>query len=286
MTQRGWLILSALLFWGLAPILASAQERAEGLSSPSSAEEVSSERDPSSIPRGYLAGPEYAIQAPERTQHSSHDPMRHRMSILENHLRALTAEARGGVSNAIFGIVGGGLSITLATYIEDPGSSAYLYLSGGAAAANAIASLALRPDPVEDSIRITQMPMASSEQLRRRVEAGETALEAIASRYRILRLIDGTTAVALGAAVVPIFARSNDFRLDDSLDFIIVAGALTSVVTGIIRLVSSSPAERRWRTYQALRGASDTRSAGSSPGLHPGVFVTPAGGGVSFGSRF
>jgi len=208
------------------------------------------------------------------------------MRVIENHLGALAAESRGGISNAIFGIVGGGLSITLATYIEDPGSSAYLYLSGGAAAANAITSLALRPNPVDDSIRIAQMPMNTPEQLRLRIAAGETALESIASRYRILRLVDGTTSVALGAAVVPIFARSNDFRLDDSLDFIVVAGALASVVTGIIRLLSTSPAERRWRTYQSLRSTAERRASRSSVLTQAGLYATPLGGGISLSGQF
>jgi hypothetical protein len=208
------------------------------------------------------------------------------MSVLENHMRALSAEARGGVSNAIFGIVGGALSITLGTYIEEPASATYLYLSGGAAATNAIVSLVFRPNPVDDSITIAQMPMRTPDQLQLRVEAAEQALASIASKHRVLRLVDATTSIALGAAVIPLFTRSDSFRLDDSLGFIVVAGALASIVTGGIRLFSLTTAERRWNTYQSLAEGHQTRRAGNAMRLRGSLFAAPGSAGVALHATF
>jgi len=186
------------------------------------------------------------------------------MRALESHLGSFGQNSSRQTTDAILGLVAGGSSIALAVYIEDPGTSAYMYAFGGAYLARATLDLTLRPDPVSANIELAGMPHETPEQLSRRVLFAERELEELAGRHRLLRLIDGGLNIALSAAIIPILSSAGGFGFDNHFDYIVLSGALGSAISGLITLLRRSVPERRWASYQELR----TRlESGSTPAV-------------------
>lgn len=177
-----------------------------------------------------------------------------RLRSLDANLQALAARGGSNVVNAVLALLTGGLAITLGAVRPNPidEMSIYLYLYGGTAAARGVLEFALTPDAQGASIRYQHMPMTTQEEVRARLDYGESALSGLAEHSLIARVLDGSLNLAVGVAVVPIFA-AKDFSISDPLDYFVLIGAGVSLVSGIITLASTSGAEQRWTAYRALR---------------------------------
>ena len=152
----------------------------------------------------------------------------------------------------------------------------YLVMYGSASVLTGITELAIRPNASGPSIAFTHMPMGTPDEVQARLLFGEAALERIARRARAARLITASIDVAVGLAVIPMFLGPNEFSVDDPFDYFVLLGSGISVVTGLINLISRSPAERYWAAYselnQRLQAPRTTVSLG----------ITPLRGGVGF----
>lgn len=191
---------------------------------------------------------------------------------LDNRLRALdvtwaTLGAQGGpdIANAILSILGGGIEIALgALFLEfnpDAGEAmAAFFITLGAATVvrTVLVEFILRPDPRGPALEYQHMPNGTRAQRLRRLEYGEQQLASLAERSFIMRMVDGGINVAAAIAVVPAYllARGPAFTELEALIFI---GPAISLVTGIIRLASPTPAEQRWSAYQQMRQRMDER---------------------------
>ncbi|HJL19056.1 MAG TPA: hypothetical protein RMH99_25560 [Sandaracinaceae bacterium LLY-WYZ-13_1] len=178
-----------------------------------------------------------------------------RLRALDANLRSLAARGGGNVVNAVLSLLTGGLAITLGALKEpnDDWMSIYLYVYGGTAATRGVLDLVLTPNASGDAVTYQHMPMTSREEVQARLEYGENALESLAERSLIARVLDASLNMAAGVAVVPIYLAPNDFEIVDPLDYFILIGAGVSVVSGVITLASTSAAEQRWDAYRELR---------------------------------
>lgn len=272
----------------------SSVESAEGLSAPRGPREPLIVPPPPETVTGY-GGARY--EAPE-TGTPSDDPdvripsrLATRLRVLDGSLTALAARG-SGIIDGVLSIVSGGLSVGLGVYIHrrDPGEkylASYLYLWGGANIARGIIDLALRPRAQRPAIQFSHLPMGNLDEVEARLQFGEQALEALAGRARLARILDASISIGAGAAVIPLYLGPNDFRFDEPFDYFVVIGSGISVITGIINLATRTDYERRWNAYQELR---DRLTADEDVALLPpevegldfqGATVSPRRGGAT-----
>ena len=95
--------------------------------------------------------------------------------------------------------------------------------------------------------------MGTLEEVELRLHFGEEALEQLADRSRLTRILDAGISMAAGAAVVPLYFIPSGFVIDDTFDVFVLIGAGLSLITGTIKLITTSNAERRWTAYEELR---------------------------------
>jgi len=178
-----------------------------------------------------------------------------RLRALDANLRALAARGGANIVNAVLSFVTAGLTITLGALSEpaDDALSVYLYVYGGTMAARGVLDLVLTPNAQGASIAYQHMPMGDDDEVQARLAYGEEQLRVLAEQSLIARILDAGLNMAAGVAVVPIYLAASDLRFDQPLDYFILIGAAVSVVSGIITLASTSPAEQRWSAYQELR---------------------------------
>ena len=69
------------------------------------------------------------------------------------------------------------------------------------------------------------MPMGSLEDVDARLAFGEDALEQIAQRARLSRLLDASISVVTGALVLPIYFIPRSFVFDSAFDYFVLIGA-------------------------------------------------------------
>jgi hypothetical protein len=197
-----------------------------------------------------------------------------RLRVLDSDLQQL-ARAGNPVASGVITMATGGLSIALAFLVaEDDFLRNYLVLYGSANVLTGITELAIRPNATGPSIAFTHMATGTPAEAQARLAFGEAALQRIARRARAARLISASLDVAVGLAIIPIFLGPNDFSVGDPFDYFVLLGSGISVVTGVISLVTRSPAEKYWAAYgdldQRLRAPSaGTRAASLSWGVAP-----------------
>jgi hypothetical protein len=196
------------------------------------------------------------------------------LRVLDSDLQQL-ARAGNPVASGVITMATGGLSIALAFLVaEDDFLRNYLVLYGSANVLTGITELAIRPNATGPSIAFTHMATGTPAEAQARLAFGEAALQRIARRARAARLISASIDVAVGLAIIPIFLGPNDFSVGDPFDYFVLLGSGISVVTGVISLVTRSPAEKYWAAYgdldQRLRAPSaGTRAASLSWGVAP-----------------
>jgi hypothetical protein len=186
-----------------------------------------------------------------------------RLRALDSAFQVLAARGGGGSwVGGIVSILGGALSLTLGVVYDLQAGhfgatiSPYLYIYGGAGAVRGILELALMSNPSVPAITFAQMPMRSMDEVEERLEYGESQLEALAERSLVQRVLDGSISIATGLAFVPFFvsiATAPGFDAENILLWVGVAGAAVSAISGVITLISTSEAERRWSAYVELR---------------------------------
>lgn len=206
-----------------------------------------------------------------------------RLRALDGSLRTLAAR-RGSIVDGILSITSGGLSIGLGAFVHksDKLLASYLYLWGAAGVTRGIIDLALRSRAPRLAIEFSHMPMGSLEDVETRLSFGEDALEQIAQRARLSRLLDASISVGTGALVLPLYFIPRGFVFDSAFDYFVLIGAGISVITGVVGLASRSDAERRWSAYRELRTRLESDTEDANLGLRivgAGVGPTPDGRG-------
>jgi hypothetical protein len=199
-----------------------------------------------------------------------------RLRALDSDFQVLAARGGGSLVDGILGILTGGLAVTLGVLLFDEPSSAgglnmspYLFTYGGASVARGILSLVLMTNPSGSAIAYSHMPMTNMDEVRARLEYGERELASLADRSRLSRILDGSLNVAVGLAIIPIYLGPNNFEIVNTFDWFVLIGAGISAISGVITLLSSTEAERRWSAYEELRDrlqarGEDTRDAGDA----------------------
>lgn len=178
-----------------------------------------------------------------------------RLRSLDANLQVLGARGGGNIVNAVLSLLTGGLAITLGALRSNPTdeTSIYLYVYGGTAAVRGVLDFVLTPNAQGAAITYQHMPMTNAEEVRARLAYGEAALAGLAEQSLIARVLDASLNMAAGVIVVPIFLAPKGFTIGDPLDYFVLIGAGVSIISGIITLASTSPAEQRWSAYQQLR---------------------------------
>lgn len=178
-----------------------------------------------------------------------------RLRVLDSSLQALAARGGSGVVDGVLSIVGGATltGIGIWQYDESRSLGGYLLLWGSSNVIRGIVTLALNPRPARDHIAFTTMPMATMDEVMARLTFGENALETLARRSKVVRVLDASLNIAAGVAFIPMYLAPNDFKIVDPFDYFILIGSGISVLSGVISLFTRSDAERRWDAYQDLR---------------------------------
>lgn len=189
-----------------------------------------------------------------------------RLRALDSDFQVLAARGGGSIVDGILGILTGGLSITIGILlINEPAAvgglnmSPYLFTYGGASAVRGVLSLVLMTNPSGPAIAFAHMPMTTMDEVRARLEYGERELAGLADRSRISRILDGSLNVAVGLAIIPIYLGPNNFEIVNTFDWFVLIGAGISTISGVITLLSTTEAERRWSAYEELRDRLEAR---------------------------
>lgn len=178
-----------------------------------------------------------------------------RLRVLDTSLQALAARGGSGVVDGVLSIVGGATltGIGIWQYDESRSLGGYLLLWGSSNVIRGIVTLALNPRPARDHVAFQTMPMATMDEVMARLTFGENALETLARRSKVVRVLDASLNMAAGIAFIPMYLAPNDFKIVDPFDYFILIGSGISVLSGVISLFTRSDAERRWEAYQDLR---------------------------------
>ncbi|MCA9576894.1 MAG: hypothetical protein H6726_14995 [Sandaracinaceae bacterium] len=271
MLQRLVLMSGVLvLAVGLVPVEAGAQrarEGADGLAPPAAPQGAPSVVPPPPPPpqtqgglgdvppppgSGYGPLSPSAYAPPQSSGFQVDADMATRLRVLDSDLQQL-ARAGNPIATGVITMATGGLSIALAFLAtNDDFLRNYLVLYGSANVLTGITEIAIRPNASGPSIAFTHMPMGSPSEAQARLAFGEDALRRIARRSRAARLITASLDVAVGLAIIPMFLGPNDFSVGDPFDYFVLLGSGISVVTGLINLLTRSPAEKYWAAYGEL----------------------------------
>jgi hypothetical protein len=283
---------------------------------PSAYEEVAVPPPPASTGPGGVRYPRDHSPLRERVAHESGlripSGIATRLRALDSDFQVLAVRGGSGIVDGILSILAGGLSITMGFLIGDysTGMSPYLYVYGGANALRGLLDIVLVTNPSGPAIAFAHMPMTTMEEVQQRLEFGERELAGLADRARLARILDGSINVAAGLTFFPMFLGINGgFPVDSTIAWFVMVGAAVSAISGVITLLSTSEAERRWSAYEELRDrlvvrGEDTRrrdrvrdrddTSGDEFGLpraeglslSPLVAGGPEGGVVHFQGRF
>jgi hypothetical protein len=223
-------------------------------------------------PDGYR-GPDAAHKAPPDTAAAPQradagvaipGPIATRLRTLDVNLSML-ARRSSGVVDGILSLLVGGLSITMGAIINDGGAerqrfARYLYLWGSGQVARGILSFALPLRADDIAIEYQHMPMGTEDEVRDRLLFGEDALERLARRARVSRLLNATINTSVGLLAIPLYLAPADFEMRTGNDYLVVIASGISVVTGVINFILKSEAERRWTAYTRLRDRLDEQA--------------------------
>ena len=199
-----------------------------------------------------------------------------RLRALDGDFQVLAARGGGGIVYGVLGILTGGLSVTVGILLDNR-LSAYLYTYGGVGVARGVLNLVLMTNPSSSAITFAHMPMGTADEVRARLEYGERELSGLADRGRLARILDGSMNVAVGLAIVPIYLGPNNFEIRDTFDWFVMIGAAVSAVSGVITLVTTGEAERRWEAYEELRDRLTARGEARRRGVPGPGAAEPAG---------
>lgn len=184
-----------------------------------------------------------------------------RLRVLSADLNTLAARGGGSITDGVFSIVTGGVLIGLGVVFSTQDGLTFLapqfYVFGSVSVGRGLIDVAVVPDPSDVMLEYGHMPMTSVDQVKARLRFGETGLEDLADRNRLARLLDGALNLGAGATLIGLTLSANDSDNPDPnrTAFLImgVLGATTLGLSGVVSLLSTSDAERRWEAYSGLR---------------------------------
>lgn len=199
------------------------------------------------VPAPQIAEGESNVRVPSRTAT--------RLRVVGSSLRALAARGGNKLVDGILSLTSGALVIGIAgwQWSEDKQLGGYLMLYGVANVARGLIDLVLTPNASRYSIEFTHMPRTNLDEVETALGFGENALEEMAKRTRLARILDASLNIGVGAAVIPLYLAPNDFEIDDPFDYFVIIGSGISIISGLISLATRSDAERRWQAYRDLR---------------------------------
>ncbi len=215
-----------------------------------------------------------------------------RLRVLEGNFQALAARSGNKILDGVLSLVTGGLVVGIAgwQWSEDKQLGGYLMLWGGASVARGVFDLTLTPNVARPSVAFTHMPMRTLAEVEARLAFGEQALEDIARRARLSRILESSLNMAVGAAAIPLYLAPNDFSFDSPFDYFVVLGSGISIISGLINLLSRTNAERRWQAYEELRdrlSTDDEATVAPRPRMRfVGIGGGPLPGGGAVSSRW
>lgn len=184
-----------------------------------------------------------------------------RLRALDSDFQVLSLRG-SSVVGGVISMLAGGLSVALGIVNDvtlgdfGAGMSPYLYVYGGSGLVRGILELALMTNASGPAITFAHMPMTTMDEVQARLDYGERELSTLAERSMISRILDGSLSIATGLAIIPIMFIGNDSPFDEAnLPFAIIAIATASIstISGVITLIQTTEAERRWSAYQELR---------------------------------
>ncbi len=175
-----------------------------------------------------------------------------RLRALEGDLLALARSGRNRIVSGVMAMVSGGIAIGLGFLVRDEDFlSNYLFVYGGGNLARGVVQIALEPDTSDPPVVFSHMPMRNNEEISLKLTYGERALEELADRKQLARILDASISIGTGAAILPIYLGPNDYEVDTFGAFVLI-GAGVTVVSGLVDLIIPSEAERRWDAYKTL----------------------------------
>lgn len=265
--------LLAILLLSPARALAQHGEGASGLGAPSPDEpSPSAEPPPPPPPAGYPAGDEPPPGTYPKEPHSARldddaassegvrvpSRIATRIRVLEANLNHLATRGSSHIVNGILSVLAGGLSITFGVLAnsgteDDTRFARYLFLWGSGQIARGVLDFAIPSNADEAAIEYQHMPMGNHDEVRSRLHYGEDALEGIARRARIGRLLDASINVGMGLAAVPVYLAADDFEINTPSDWFVMFASGISVITGVVNFIIKTDAEKRWNAYEKLR---------------------------------
>lgn len=184
-----------------------------------------------------------------------------RLRALDSDFQVLSLRG-SSVVGGVISMLAGGLSVALGIVNDvtlgsfGAGMSPYLYVYGGSGLVRGVLELALMTNASGPAITFAHMPMTTMEEVQARLDYGERELSTLAERAMISRILDGSLSIATGLAIIPIMFAGDDEPFGAAnLPFAIIAIATASIstISGVITLIQTTEAERRWSAYQELR---------------------------------
>ena len=210
-----------------------------------------------------------------------------RLRALDRDLTALSMRGNP-VSQGLMEMLTGGLSIGLGVLFRKSSDSVstYMYLYGGMDIARGAATMLITPNTSNAAVEYAHMPMNTREELRVRLGYGEDQLRSIARGFRIARIVDASLSVTGSVLVIPFYFAPSHFRMQNPVDYLVLAGSAISLITGIFTFFSHTDAERRWNAYEDLRET--LRQQRQQQAIHASVtpFVSSNGAGLAIHGVF
>ncbi len=208
-------------------------------------------------PSAAYGQPQYPAQSPaepSREDIGISPSIATRLRVLESNLTVLGNRGTSPL-NGIVSLITGGVTVGIAgwQWSENPDAASYLMVWGSSYVVRGVLELAIRPNANTRAIEYAHMPMNSQEEVMARLAYGEEALESIARRTRLKRILRGSLNMAVGALVIPVYFVPRDWSFSNPFDYLVLLSSGISVISGLIDLISRSDAERRWSAYQDLR---------------------------------
>ncbi|MBK8169450.1 MAG: hypothetical protein IPK60_03790 [Sandaracinaceae bacterium] len=211
-----------------------------------------------------------------------------RLHALDRDMMALSMRGDTHVVDGILSMVTGGASIAFGALYANASTSSnamatYLYIYGAGSIGRGVLQLTVTPTIGDSAIRYGHMPMTSVAEVRARLQFGEDALESLADRSRIARILDASISMATGLAFIPFYLGPRDFKFTEFLDYFVLIGASISIVSGVITLITRSDAERRWSAYSELRDGLREQRLQERSRIRADLTAMPLPGGAAIG---
>jgi len=253
------------------------------LGNPSTAE---AETGPSAVPAP--PPPSYGEEAEPGESGIPRTELDARLGILDSTWQTLALSGRINWGSFVFPFIMGGLEVgggVIMTQVGPPLNSfaPFLLVTGGVTVLRPLVRLLVRPNATAPATHYLGMPRGTRAEALARLRYGEEQLEAYASAYSLMRVLDACLGMATGVGIAVGWFAQSGFSFTNPFSYLILLAPAASLVSGIIQIVTPSSVERRWNAYvQMRRELRKRRERGEPEGDLP-VPPPPPGPSLSFG---